>query len=85
MGQVVPPEPPRDFHVDDDHGRRWLVNWGAAEVAYAKALLAVPDARERVHAAWDKLVNPATTIDQALPLLGLKHTLDAPQGADPCR
>ncbi|WP_157548533.1 hypothetical protein [Nonomuraea candida] len=85
MGQVFPPEPPRTYHVDDRLGRRLLIGWGAAEVAYAKSLLAAAGARERVHAHWDTLVDPATTIGQALPLLGLEHTHDAPRGADPCR
>ncbi|WP_155128972.1 hypothetical protein [[Actinomadura] parvosata] len=83
-GQVSPPELPREHHLDDNHGQLFLARWGAAEVDYAKRLLAVPDARERVHAHWATLTNPATTIDQALPLLGLPRTHDTPQGANPC-
>ncbi|PZG11779.1 hypothetical protein [Nonomuraea aridisoli] len=85
MGQVAPPEPPRVYHVDENFGRRYLVTWGAAEVAYAERLLATPGAAERVRAAWPVLMDPATTIDQGLPLLGLTRTRDTKPGRTPCR
>ncbi|MGW3346450.1 hypothetical protein ACWDA3_24325 [Nonomuraea rubra] len=85
IGQVSPPELPREYHLDDGYGTRLLADWSAAEVGYAERLLATPGARERVHANWATLTNPATTIDQALPLLGLERTHDARRGANPCR
>jgi hypothetical protein len=84
IGQVSPPERPRALSADDNFGRRWMIDWGAAEVGYAKLLLATPGAREKVHAHWDTLMKPGTTIDQALPLLGLDRKFDAPTGAAPC-
>ncbi|GAA3254225.1 hypothetical protein [Nonomuraea helvata] len=51
------------------HGSRY----GAAEVGYARRLLERPDAAERVRAHWDALTAPGTTIEQALPLLGLRE------------
>jgi hypothetical protein len=83
-GQVSPPEPPRMLSIDGNHSRQWAAGWGAAEVGYAKLLLATPGAREKVHAHWDTLIKPTTTIDQALPLLGLDRKFDAPMGATPC-
>ncbi|GAA3556922.1 hypothetical protein GCM10022419_041870 [Nonomuraea rosea] len=83
-GQVTPPELPRALDIDDDFGRRYLIGWGAAEVAYAQRLLAVPGARDRIRAGWDTLTNPTTTIDQALPLLGLERTHSTRPGATPC-
>ncbi|MEZ0071379.1 hypothetical protein [Planotetraspora sp. GP83] len=46
---------------------------GAAErlYDYAERLVRRPDARERIWAHWDALMNPSTTVEQALPLLGL--------------
>ncbi|GAB3884109.1 hypothetical protein GCM10027612_17320 [Microbispora bryophytorum subsp. camponoti] len=38
---------------------------------YAERLIARPDARSRVWAHWTTLMDPATTVEQALPLLGL--------------
>ncbi|MEU7913382.1 hypothetical protein [Microbispora bryophytorum] len=38
---------------------------------YAERLVARPDARSRVWAHWTTLMDPATTVEQALPLLGL--------------
>lgn len=38
---------------------------------YAERLVALPDARSRVWANWTTLLDPATTVEQALPLLGL--------------
>ncbi|MEU8173175.1 hypothetical protein AB0C14_09870 [Microbispora hainanensis] len=47
---------------------------------YAERLLARPDARSRVWANWTTLLDPATTVEQALPLLGL--TPDPDDGKD---
>ncbi|MER7498987.1 hypothetical protein AB0L05_07460 [Nonomuraea pusilla] len=84
-GQVSPPEQPRPLHLDARHARMMTVRWGDAEVGYAKALLALPGAAEAVRAHWDVLLDPATTIERALPLLGLRRTADTPPGATPCR
>ncbi|MER7369306.1 hypothetical protein [Nonomuraea wenchangensis] len=85
VGQVSPPEARRQLHVDRDLGRLSGLDWGPAEIGYARRLLASPGAREKVRAGWDTLVRPTTTIDQALPLLGLEREFDAPMGATPCR
>ncbi|MEV6862424.1 hypothetical protein AB0M44_15680 [Streptosporangium subroseum] len=85
IGQVSPAEQPRDLHVDGIQGRRPGTYWGAAEVGYAQLLFATPGAGEKVRANWDTLMKPATTIDQALPLLGLDRKSDSPTGATPCR
>ncbi|MFC4008560.1 hypothetical protein ACFOY2_15115 [Nonomuraea purpurea] len=84
IGQVAPPEPPRLLRAGSDFGRSTVLRWGPAEVAYAKLLLHTPDARAKVQAHWDTLMKPTTTIDQALPLLGLPRTHAAPTGARPC-
>ncbi|WP_433427540.1 hypothetical protein [Nonomuraea sp. CA-141351] len=84
IGQVSPPEARRALYVDRDRGRLSGLDWGPAEIGYAKLLLASPGAREKVQANWDTLMKPTTTIDQALPLLGLKRTFNAPMGATPC-
>ncbi|MEV7519879.1 hypothetical protein [Streptomyces sp. NPDC091371] len=47
------------------------VDYGPAELGYARQLLASPGARERIWEHWAVLTAPATTLDQALPLLGL--------------
>ncbi|MGW0197962.1 hypothetical protein [Nonomuraea sp. NPDC003201] len=85
IGHVSPPEARRQLHVDRNLGRLSGLDWGPAEIGYAKLLLASPGAREKVQANWDTLVKPTTTIDQALPLLGLDRTFNAPMGATPCR
>lgn len=84
VGQVSRPEVPRILMLNGSYGRRAGFEWGAAEVGYAERLLAAPHARERVLAHWDTLVQPATTIEQALPLLGLEKGPAAPTGARPC-
>ncbi|MBB5782677.1 hypothetical protein [Nonomuraea jabiensis] len=84
IGQVSPPEARRQLYVDHHLGRLSGLDWGPAEIGYAKLLLASPGAREKVQANWDTLVKPTTTIDQALPLLGLERKFDAPMGAMPC-
>ncbi|WP_431930423.1 hypothetical protein [Nonomuraea jabiensis] len=85
IGQVSPPEARRQLYVDGDRRRLSGLDWGQAEIGYAKLLLASPGARERVQANWDTLMKPTTTIDQALPLLGLGRRFDAPMGATPCK
>ncbi|MFE0151508.1 hypothetical protein ACFWY5_30480 [Nonomuraea sp. NPDC059007] len=84
IGQAAPPEARRELYVERDLGRRSGLDWGPAETGYATLLLAVPGAREKVAAHWDTLMKPATTIDQALPLLGLERRFTAPMGATPC-
>ncbi|MEV6037995.1 hypothetical protein AB0L65_43075 [Nonomuraea sp. NPDC052116] len=84
IGQVSPPEARRQLHVDRNLGRLSGLDWGQAEIGYAKLLLASPGAREKVQANWGTLVKSTTTIDQALPLLGLERTFNAPTGATPC-
>ncbi|MFI6541309.1 hypothetical protein ACIBHY_53275 [Nonomuraea sp. NPDC050547] len=84
IGQVAPPEARRELYVDLNVGRRSGLDWGPAETGYATLLLAVPGAREKVVAHWDTLMKPTTTIDQALPLLGLERRFTAPMGATPC-
>ncbi|MFI0263106.1 hypothetical protein ACH4OW_29240 [Streptomyces sp. NPDC017056] len=61
------------------------VRYGQAELAYARRLMARPEARERVRANWSALTDPATTVDQALPLLRLDRTAASrtPEGT-PC-
>jgi hypothetical protein len=46
--------------------------YGSAEVGYARRLLGRSDAADRVRANWDVLTSPGTTVEQALPLLGLR-------------
>lgn len=61
------------------------VDYGDAELALAAELLRSPGARERIREHWDVLVDPSTTIGQALPLLGV--TGDVPvgePGGTPC-
>ncbi|SEQ09859.1 hypothetical protein SAMN05216188_10255 [Lentzea xinjiangensis] len=62
------------------------VDYGDAELALAAKLLASPDAQKRIWEHWDVLVDPATTIEQALPLLGLTGDVPVEQpGGTPCR
>ncbi|MFI0419822.1 hypothetical protein [Spongiactinospora sp. 9N601] len=48
------------------------VRYGEAESSYARRLLAVPDAKQRIWAEWDRLTDPRTTLEEALPVLGLR-------------
>ncbi|GAA3012614.1 hypothetical protein GCM10017559_39520 [Streptosporangium longisporum] len=59
------------------------VRYGAAEVGYARRLLERPDAVRRVRAGWDVLTAPETTVEQALPLLGLRSEFPADEDV-PC-
>jgi hypothetical protein len=45
--------------------------YGAAEAGYARRLLSTPDSRARIWTNWSTLMSPGTTIERALPLLGL--------------
>ena len=51
--------------------------YGGAESGYAQRLLARSDSRARIWANWSTLLSPTTTIDQALPLLGLAPEFDS--------
>ncbi|NUP77451.1 MAG: hypothetical protein HOV96_07875, partial [Nonomuraea sp.] len=84
IGQVSPPEARRQLYVGHNQERLSGLDWGPAEIGYAEQLLASPGAREKVQADWDTLVKRTTTIDQALPLLGLEREFNAPMGATPC-
>jgi hypothetical protein len=53
------------------------VEYGDDERRYAKALLDDPNARARIGRHWDTLTDPATTIEQAAPLLGVSPPLPA--------
>ncbi|MEO3809529.1 hypothetical protein ABGB17_11065 [Sphaerisporangium sp. B11E5] len=48
------------------------VDYSAAELEYSRHLLARPGARQAVWEHWDRLLDPRTTVRQALPLLGLR-------------
>ncbi|MCX4799426.1 hypothetical protein OG497_36725 [Streptomyces sp. NBC_01242] len=61
------------------------VDYGEAELGYAKQLLAQPAARERIWEHWAVLTAPTTTVDQALPLLGLgRSNASAEPKGTPC-
>jgi hypothetical protein len=74
LGQVEPPAPATEVPIAGQSFLSvfWGHYYGNAELGYARRLLVVPGARERVWAHWDTLVNPRTTIDAALPLVGLR-------------
>jgi hypothetical protein len=55
------------------------VEYGERELGYARLLLDRPQTRELVGQHWDRLLDPDTTIEAALPLLGLP----AQSGAEP--
>ncbi|WP_214322698.1 hypothetical protein [Nonomuraea sediminis] len=62
-----------------------MIRYGTAELGYARRLLAMPDARQRIWTHWDTLVKPSTTVEQALPLLGLRPEFAAePAKGKPC-
>ncbi|MEV0974234.1 hypothetical protein [Microtetraspora glauca] len=65
-------------------GRLYGTRYGAAEVGYARRLLARPDAVERVRANWDTLTDPRTTVEQALPSLGLRSEFPATVKDETC-
>ncbi|WP_030451168.1 hypothetical protein [Herbidospora cretacea] len=63
-----------------------IVDFGDEELHYARRLLDVPEAEERIWANWDRLLSPETTVADALPLLGVSPDVPAerPVG-EPCR
>ncbi|MEU1725792.1 hypothetical protein [Nonomuraea sp. NPDC005692] len=62
-----------------------MIRYGAAELGYARRLLTTPDARQRIWTHWRTLVKPGTTVEQALPLLGLRPEFPAdPVKGQPC-
>ncbi|GLW98653.1 hypothetical protein [Microtetraspora sp. NBRC 16547] len=92
LGQAVPLTPPEDREIQigsslftRDQSPLGMVRYGAAELGYARRLLAMPGARERIWTNWDALLNPGTTVEQALPLLGLRPEFAAePEKGQPC-
>ncbi|SDX64869.1 hypothetical protein SAMN05421504_103362 [Amycolatopsis xylanica] len=68
---------------DSDMG---AIDYGETELRYASLLLADPEAKQRIWANWEVLVDPSTTLGKALPLLGLRQAepIEAPRGT-PCR
>ncbi|WP_370944117.1 hypothetical protein AB5J62_34100 [Amycolatopsis sp. cg5] len=76
---------PQRIHTrpDSDMG---AIDYGETELRYASALLADSEAKQRIWANWDVLVDPATTLGKGLPLLGLRQTepIEAPRGT-PCQ
>ncbi|GII90730.1 hypothetical protein [Sinosporangium siamense] len=91
LGQVVPPALPRDEEIQIASSTYTAkpfplsVRYGTAELTYARRLLATPGARERIWAHWETLTHPGTTIEQALPLLGLRAEAAAePAKGKPC-
>ncbi|GAA0253729.1 hypothetical protein [Cryptosporangium japonicum] len=61
------------------------VSYGAGEIEHASRLLTMPEAGRRIRAHWSVLVDPATPIARALPLLGLSgHHHDSPLGPPRC-
>ncbi|WP_433425315.1 hypothetical protein ACQP1V_20400 [Microtetraspora malaysiensis] len=92
LGQAVPPAPPRDRQVQigssvfaEERSPLGAIRYGTAELGYARRLLAAPDAKQRIWAHWDTLVKPGTTVEQALPLLGLRPEFAAePPVGQPC-
>jgi hypothetical protein len=87
-GQAAPlrpaEQPDNGYLVEDtDLGD---VGYGERELGYAGVLLDRADAREVIWQHWDVLLDPATTIDAALPLLGLPDQFPARplSGGPPC-
>ncbi|MFB9679720.1 hypothetical protein [Streptosporangium vulgare] len=86
IGQASPVTRPRSLRIDGRLSGKSLVDYGDIEVGYARRLLASPGARERVRTHWDTLMRPTTTLERALPLLGLdrEFPISKPEGT-PCR
>ncbi|MEU6741039.1 hypothetical protein [Streptosporangium sandarakinum] len=92
LGQAVPPAPAAEeqlqrggSHFEFRHSSLGNARYGAAELGYARELLAMPGARERIWAHWDTLLKPSTTVERALPLLGLRpHFAPEPVRGTPC-
>ncbi|MER6949393.1 hypothetical protein ABT294_35820 [Nonomuraea sp. NPDC000554] len=77
---------PTMLRMDEHLGVTPGSEWGDTEVRYARLMLRTAGIRERIWAHWDTLMRPATTTEQALPLLGLsqQYPVSKPKGA-PCR
>ncbi|GII82395.1 hypothetical protein Ssi03_03850 [Sphaerisporangium siamense] len=92
LGQVVAPGPAADREIRTGQSTMrptrsplGFVRYGAAELGYARRLLATPQARQRIWAHWDTLVDPATPLGRALPLLGLRAEFSSePARGRPC-
>ncbi|MEU8146511.1 hypothetical protein [Nonomuraea sp. NPDC048901] len=87
MGQASAIALPQEtLNMDGRTALRSLIDYGDSEIGYAKLLLQSSGARERVWTNWDTLMRPATTVEQALPLLGLpqRYPISKPKGT-PCR
>jgi hypothetical protein len=85
-GQAAPlrpvAQPDAGYRVSTDLGS---VGYGDRELGYARALLDRSDARDLIWRHWDVMLDPATTIDAALPLLGLPDRVPAePLTGPPC-
>ncbi|WP_433356714.1 hypothetical protein ACQP25_21250 [Microtetraspora malaysiensis] len=90
LGQAVTTAPPRDRQVQigssifaEERSPLGEIQYGTAELGYARRLLAAPDAKQRIWAHWDTLVKPGTTVEQALPLLGLRPEFAAESPVGP--
>ncbi|MEU9834060.1 hypothetical protein AB0D67_21270 [Streptosporangium sp. NPDC048047] len=92
LGQVAPPAPAVESELqiggslfEPRLSPLGAAGYGAAELGYARELLATPGARERIWAHWDTLLAPGTTIERALPLLGLRPAFaPEPVRGTPC-
>ncbi|GAA0939172.1 hypothetical protein [Nonomuraea longicatena] len=92
LGQAVAPTPPEDREIqigsslfEPVQSPLGMLRYGTAELGYARRLLAMPEARQRIWTHWDTLLKPGTTLEQALPLLGLRPEFAAePTRGRPC-
>lgn len=85
-GQAAPPRPaPTGRPGDLPESSLGSVGHGERELGYAQALLERADARALIWEHWTVLLDPATTVDAALPLLGLSEQFPAePLLSEPC-
>ncbi|GAA4587188.1 ABC transporter [Planotetraspora phitsanulokensis] len=60
------------------------LRYGSAEVGYARRLLERDDAAGLITENWDVLTAPGTTVEQALPLLGLGQQISGPRREAEC-
>lgn len=92
LGQSVAPAPPEDREVQiassvfvPVQSHLGMVRYGSAELGYARKLLADPEAKQQIWKHWDTLIKPGTTVEQALPLLGLRPEFTSePVRGQPC-
>ncbi|MFI6597451.1 hypothetical protein ACIBHX_14450 [Nonomuraea sp. NPDC050536] len=92
LGQAVALAPPegREIQIGSSaflpvQSPLGMVRYGTAELGYARRLLATPGAQQRIWTHWDTLLKPGTTVEQALPLLGLRPEFAAePVKGQPC-